>query len=126
MKSLISVLVFSLALCFFSEPLWAEYRVFLLRITTPEGEVKKEFPSTLDPLQYPRFFPLNPGEKISYTSTWMCRERTGGLPFCKNPSEEGPVFDAEAAAAANAGAEASAARAPASQPTETASPATTK
>ncbi len=63
----------------------AEYRVFKLKITTAEG-TSTEVLSTLDPEQYPRYYPLKITDKISYTETWMCRGRTSDFKEpCANP-----------------------------------------
>lgn len=69
----------------------AEYRVFLLEITTPSSDPtqapeKRSLASTLDPVQYRGFYPLEPGQTIFYTDTWLCPGRTGGFkPLCPNP-----------------------------------------
>jgi hypothetical protein len=63
----------------------AEYRVFILEITSSDGNSVRQIESTLDPDQYPGYHPLKAGEKIRYTQTWMCRGRTGSLPTCPNP-----------------------------------------
>ena len=63
---------------------FAEYRVFLLRITNPTGEVQLR-PSTLDPLQYKTYFPTPDGAIVTYDDTWMCRGRTDNLPLCESP-----------------------------------------
>ncbi len=73
---------------------FAEYRVFVLRITkkTPPSTAPTEdktFLSTLDPEQYKSFHPLAADETISYTETWRCYGRTGGgMPFCPNPKAQ--------------------------------------
>jgi hypothetical protein len=64
----------------------AEYRAFLLRITTPDGEIK-QFKSTLDPLQYPAYHHLKPGEILTYDTSWMCPGRTSHQPICDNPQD---------------------------------------
>ncbi len=94
---------------------FAEYRVFLLKITkkvappitenpsqptttspeTPAASTQqdsaapspdKTFLSTLDPEQYKDLHPLSADETISYTETWRCFGRTGGgIPLCPNP-----------------------------------------
>ncbi len=66
--------------------LLAEYRVFQLQLINNENKVLRDFQSTLDPLQYPSYFPLPPGLKIQYTKTWMCPENTSNFkPFCPDP-----------------------------------------
>lgn len=66
--------------------LLAEYRVFQLQLINNENKVLRDFQSTLDPLQYPSYFPLSPGIKIQYTKTWMCPENTSNFkPICPDP-----------------------------------------
>jgi hypothetical protein len=47
--------------------------------------VVREFPSTLDPLQYPTYHPLGPNQYVVYVDTWKCRGRTSEKPLCPNP-----------------------------------------
>lgn len=82
----------------------AEYRAFLLKIAGPAPAEKKTksdaadskpatapvnfrlVKSNLDPNQYGSYYPLAPGETISYTETWMCRGRTSNfMEVCANP-----------------------------------------
>lgn len=75
---------------------FAEYRVFKLIITkkvtaeTPaQPGNEKIVLSTLDPEQYPRYYPLEIDEVVSYTDTWRCYGRTSGFtPFCPNPKDQ--------------------------------------
>lgn len=84
MKAL-SLFPFLLAL-YFGLAAQAEYRVF--ELTIRKGETQRVIASTLDPLQYPGYYPLQPGETIEYQQTWMCRGRTDNhLPFCPNPQK---------------------------------------
>ena len=87
------------ALMSISTNAFAEYRVFLLEIgpttrSNPDQSPADEKPtaqlryvaSTLDPLQYKYYYPVQTGEMVTYTQTWMCRGRTGnGTPLCPNP-----------------------------------------
>jgi hypothetical protein len=77
---------------FFLLPLfsWAEYRVFQLQLRNPANEVVKEFPSTLDPLQYPTYFSIPQGFFLTYSDTWMCRGRTNERQLCPNPKLTSP------------------------------------
>ncbi|MFP5518731.1 MAG: hypothetical protein ACLGGX_02415 [Bdellovibrionia bacterium] len=74
----------------------AEYRVFLLEITTTSNDPsippeKKVFPSTLDPEQYRGYYPVQNNQTIKYLDTWLCVGRTGGFkPLCPNPREIPP------------------------------------
>lgn len=80
----------------------AEYRAFLLKITQPPDPNAANQPpaenvqppfrlvkSNLDHLQYPMYYPLQPGETIEYIDTWMCPGRTGGMtPICESPESK--------------------------------------
>lgn len=101
-----------LLITFIGSVVFAEYRVFELQIykeTTPAAEEQSEVLSAdptdsqrapqseaqveqiktvisnLDPEQYKGYFPLEMGEKIKYTATWMCKGRTNGKEYCQNP-----------------------------------------
>lgn len=95
MKTLIFIF-----LLLFTKSSYAEYRVFELEIE----EIPPEQPpqntenpdqsppkirrviSTLDPLQYPSYYPLKSNEKISYTETWRCFGNTNNFKtYCPNP-----------------------------------------
>lgn len=124
------ILVFTLN---FSPPVQAEYRVFLLRILkqappeaatdnqaqapAPPAEpiIVREFPSTLDPLQYPTYYPIAEDEQVVYIDTWRCRGRTNEKPLCPNPrlAEEANTAETEVPPTAPALPEA---RAPAETP----------
>lgn len=96
----------------FSPNIFAEYRLFLLEIgpptkTNPDQSPADEKPnnqlryvtSTLDPLQYKYYYPVQTGEIVTYTQTWMCRGRTGnGTPYCPNPKAK---LETEAAVPTN-------------------------
>jgi hypothetical protein len=64
----------------------AEYRVFLLHITNTQTQDVRLVESTLDPIQYPRYYPVQSYERVTYTETWRCYGRTGNFqPYCPNP-----------------------------------------
>jgi Tfp pilus assembly protein FimV len=66
---------------------WAEYRVFMIQMVTPEGKVVKEFPSTLDPLQYPSYYLVPAGLQLQYSKTWMCMGSTENFKkTCPDPA----------------------------------------
>ncbi len=66
----------------------AEYRAFWLKIDHAEKKSFRAEISSLDPLQYPSYYPLNSGETIVYIDTWMCKGRTGPLEKpCRSPRE---------------------------------------
>ena len=70
----------------------AEYRVFLLEIKNNKTQDVRLVESTLDPHQYPRYYPLQANENITYQQTWRCFGRTGGLqPHCPNPKAQSPA-----------------------------------
>lgn len=74
----------------------AEYRVFLLKIAkknpTPEGQESfKLVQSTLDPVQYPYYYPVQPDEVVTYIDTWRCFGRTSDFKeLCPNPKNTPP------------------------------------
>jgi hypothetical protein len=86
-----SVGVFALFLLI-SASAWAEYRVFLLKITkapaaSGQPEQIRYVESTLDPEQYPRYYTVYPDETVSYEETWRCFGNTSyNKPFCPNPT----------------------------------------
>lgn len=64
----------------------AEYRVYLLAITSPQTGQARTFTSTLDDIQYVGYFPLNKDETIAIQDTWMCRGGQGNFQhLCPNP-----------------------------------------
>lgn|GEM_PF-5758487 len=73
----------------------SEYRVFRLQITKANEDPKSTEPpeirtieSTLDPLQYPYYFPVAANERVTYTETWRCRGRTSDFtPLCSQPAK---------------------------------------
>jgi hypothetical protein len=69
----------------------AEYRVFNLRITNTQTQAVREVLSTLDPLQYRHYYPVENDEVLSYVETWRCFGRTGDFqPYCPNPKAQTP------------------------------------
>lgn len=73
----------------------AEYRVFALKVSSPDQQDVRQINSTLDPIQYPVYYHIKPGYQVTYTDTWMCKGRTGHFKaLCPNPrapaSEESP------------------------------------
>jgi hypothetical protein len=64
----------------------AEYRMFTLKITHQKTQDFRLVDSTLDPLQYPFYYPVQKDEVVQYTETWRCYGRTGDeQPPCPNP-----------------------------------------
>lgn len=64
----------------------AEYRMFTLKITNTKTQDYRLVDSTLDPIQYPYYYPVQKDEIVQYTDTWRCYGRTGGgQPPCPNP-----------------------------------------
>ena len=66
---------------------WAEYRMFLLQVTSADGNSTHQIKSNLDPDQYRGYHPLKEGDKITYIDTWMCRGRTNEMPACPSPRD---------------------------------------
>ena len=63
---------------------FAEYRVYQLEIENSETGQTRNVQSTLDHIQYPRYYPLERDEVISYVDSWMCWENTNGFrPACE-------------------------------------------
>lgn len=88
---------FFLGLFFLSFSSQAEYRAFLLKITSADGTSFREVISTLDPWQYVGYFPLATGEGILYTRTWKCMGRTNDRPICPAPEAGTPAPEIPAA-----------------------------
>lgn len=64
----------------------AEYRVFTLKITNTQTKDYRLVDSTLDPIQYPYYYPVKKDEIVQYTDTWRCYGDTSGeRPLCPNP-----------------------------------------
>ena len=70
----------------------AEYRVFELVIQNTESKAERIVVSSLDPLQYPGYYNLGPGEIVMYRDTWMCWGETSyHTKYCPKPeSSESP------------------------------------
>lgn len=64
----------------------AEYRVFELVIRDPLTNQSRTVISTLDDIQYPEYYHLNPNEQIQIQATWMCWKRSDYFQKpCPNP-----------------------------------------
>lgn len=97
--------VFSALLILTTSIAKAEYRAFLLKISSPGSPDFRLVKSSLDPSQYPGYYPLRQGEQIQYIDTWMCRGRTNeDADICPSPraspQEVPPATEGEAAPAA--------------------------
>ncbi len=70
----------------------AEYRVFLLKLSKPNPDktqptLERTLLSTLDPVQYRGYYPVEPDEQIEYIDTWRCTGRTGDFQdYCPKPT----------------------------------------
>lgn len=74
---------------------FAEYRVFLLKISkrSTDASAPQTAPqdfrlveSTLDHIQYRYYYPVAADEDVTYIATWRCRGRTSDFkPHCPNP-----------------------------------------
>ncbi|MFK8137164.1 MAG: hypothetical protein AB8E15_02280 [Bdellovibrionales bacterium] len=63
----------------------AEYRVFELSLTKPNGN-QKTIISTLDAYQYSTYNPLDPDQSIEYVDSWICGGNTSGFKnYCEKP-----------------------------------------
>ncbi len=82
-----SYFVFALVILF-SELIYAEYRVFTLKITNTKTQISRTIKSTLDPEQYKSYYPLSNDEQISYVKTWRCRGPTRDFQaLCESPMD---------------------------------------
>ena len=61
----------------------SEYRAYRLEVENLETGETREVVSTLDHIQYPQYYPLNPNETINYVESWMCWGRTSRRPACE-------------------------------------------
>lgn len=61
----------------------AEYRAYELSINNEETGKSRTVITTLDHNQYPQYYPLSPGETVTYVNSWMCWENTGNRPICR-------------------------------------------
>ncbi|WP_413288266.1 hypothetical protein [Bdellovibrio sp. HCB337] len=76
--------------------------MFTLKITNTKTQDYRLVDSTLDPLQYPYYYPVQQDEIVQYTDTWRCYGRTGGgQPPCPNPKANTAAAAAPSAPAAN-------------------------
>ncbi|MCB0350932.1 MAG: hypothetical protein KDD38_07100 [Bdellovibrionales bacterium] len=67
----------------------AEYRAFELTITDTDKNKERTVISTLDHLQYPRYYPLMKNEIIAYTDSWMCYENMANFTkTCNKPDRD--------------------------------------
>jgi hypothetical protein len=74
-------------ICLLSASSQAEYRMFVLQVTNPDGSAGPQIMSNLDPDQYRGYHPMKEGEGLSYIDTWMCKGRTNEMPPCPNPRD---------------------------------------
>lgn len=67
----------------------AEYRAFELKIENVEKSKVRTVITTLDHLQYPRLYPVEKDEIVTYVDSWMCRENMSNFrPACPKPSAQ--------------------------------------
>lgn len=67
---------------------FAEYRAFELVIHNNVTQSERIEVSTLDPLQYTDYYPVQPNEVVMYRETWMCYGQTSFQKICPNPRLE--------------------------------------
>lgn len=66
----------------------AEYRAFELVIANSTTGQERVVTSTLDPLQYRRYYPLKVDDVVTYRDTWRCRGNTSwNKPICPKPEK---------------------------------------
>ncbi len=67
--------------------LFAEHRVFELRIVNDKTQKSYTVHSTLDWLQYAEYHHLSRDERVELVDHWMCWRRREGVfkPLCKRP-----------------------------------------
>jgi hypothetical protein len=80
-----------LMLLFCPTQLFAEYRVYKLKLTDTKTNKSREILSTLMPEQYIFYYPISPFQTLQILDHWMCWERADGFKkLCTRPfSEEG-------------------------------------
>ena len=80
------MLAFILFSILFHFETFADYRAFELVIVDPTSGQEHVVLSNLDPIQYPGYYPVKLGERITYRATWRCRGNTSNFqPICPNP-----------------------------------------
>lgn len=87
-------MIWSFLILFLLQPsAQAEYRVFQLQITDTQTGKERQVQSTMDHIQYPRYYPLAKDETITLVDSWMCWENTNNFrPACqKLPPLAGPL-----------------------------------
>ena len=86
LKALVLRLLASLPPLLISTNLSAEYRAFWLGFEGPNPSEFRTIISSLDPVQYPGYYPVPQNTRIRLLDTWMCRGRTNHLrDFCPSP-----------------------------------------
>ncbi len=85
------VLLVLLILLFSPSPLFAEYRVYKLKLTDTKTNKSREFLSTMMPEQYVFYYPISPFQTLQILDHWMCWARGDGFKkLCTRPfSDEG-------------------------------------
>lgn len=84
----------------------AEYRAYELAIENSDTGQRRTVRTTLDPLQYPAYYPVGKQEHVIYLDSWMCWENTSGFKeICNNPilteEEAKPTSESARTPAAN-------------------------
>ena len=63
----------------------AEYQAYELELTKQETKASRRVTSTLDPIQYPIYYPLEKGETVQLIKSWRCRGSTANFkPVCSS------------------------------------------
>ncbi len=71
-------------------PAHAEYRAYELSIENLDTGTTRTVTSTLDHIQYARYYHVYSNEVVYYVDSWMCWDNTGQRPICAKP-EPGPA-----------------------------------
>lgn len=70
---------------------FAEYRVYKLKLTDTKTNTSREILSTLMPQQYVFYYPITPFQTLVILDHWMCWERGDGFKkLCTRPFSDEP------------------------------------
>ena len=83
---------------------FGEYRVFELEFVRPPNQKPvRKYVSTLDPLQYPKYYSLGKGEVVQYKKTWMCKGPTPNFKSHCPPPKPPPLARSQNGSSAQKG-----------------------
>jgi hypothetical protein len=79
-------LLMSLFWVFWPSQLFAEYRVYKLKLTDTTTNKSREILSTMTPEQYVFYYPITPFQTLEILDHWMCWARGDGFKkLCTRP-----------------------------------------